>query len=181
MTGLGALGDRRMNRRQVLAAALAVASHGALAQPGGGEASARSLAGQHPAEYYKRSADLLAGGQKDDAVFVFYLGQLRYRTHLAARPDLPKSGDPALFASLSEVVGRPINEYAFGDMPSLLKTVDAVLAYDARNPDAFTPPAQFADAHRRTREGMAGFRRQMQAQAEDIKRQRTTNGLPNRW
>jgi hypothetical protein len=144
-------------------------------------AAEAGLDGEHPAAYYQRAADLFRLDQKDDAVFVFYLGQLRFRTHLAARPDLPKSGDPALFASLSEVVGRPLNEYAFGDIPALLRTIDAVLAWDARNPDSFTPPSQFAAAHQRTREGMSAFRRQMQAQAAEIKRQRAANGLPNRW
>jgi hypothetical protein len=171
-----------IDRRNVLTVVAAAAASQALAQPAGSaEASARALAGRHPAEYYKRAAELLQSGQGDDAVFVFYLGQLRYRTHLAARPDLPKSGDPALFSSFSEVVGRPVNEFAFGDMPALLRTVDAVLAYDARNPDGFTPPTQFSAAHQRTRDGMMGFRRQMEAQAQDIKRQRAANGLPNRW
>jgi hypothetical protein len=124
---------------------------------------------------------MFRSGRQDDAVFIFYLGQLRYRTHLAARPNLPPDGDPAAFGSLSEVVGRPLNEYAFGDMPAALRTLDAVLAYDESNPDGFTPPGQFAVAHRSTRDGMRGFRRQMEAQAQDIKRQRTQNGLPNRW
>jgi hypothetical protein len=65
--------------------------------------------------------------QKDEAVFWFYAGQLRYRVYLLANKDkLKPSGDPALFASLSEEIGRPLNEYAFGDIPQLAKTIDAV-------------------------------------------------------
>lgn len=111
-------------------------------------AVASTLAGDHPAGYYKKAAELFQNGQKDDAVFIFYLGQLRYRVHLQARRgELRPDADPALFASLSEVVGRPLNEYAFGDIPALVKTIDAVLAYDQKNPDRFTPPIRFAAAH----------------------------------
>src|SRR5262249_57333521 len=124
-------------------------------------ADAAALAGQHPGEYYRRAAQLLGAGRKDDAVFIFYLGQLRYRAHLSARRDLKPDGDPALFASLSEVVGRPVNEYAFGDIPALARTIEAVLAYDRANPDRFTPPSNFAQAYIGVREGLAAMRERM--------------------
>jgi hypothetical protein len=177
-----------MNRRQFLTAsavqlpaALFLVEAAVGQAPAWPDAAAQSLSGSHPAEYYKRAGELLKSGKADDAVFILYLGQLRYRTHLRARPELKPDGDPALFGSLSEVVGRPVNEYAFGDMPALLRTIDAVMAHDRQNPDPFTPPGQFPDAHKSTRDGMASFRRQMETQAPEIKRQRTANGLPNRW
>ncbi|MES2710929.1 MAG: hypothetical protein V4653_05065 [Pseudomonadota bacterium] len=141
---------------------------------------AAPLNGQHPAAYYQEAARLLQAGQREQAVFVFYLGQLRYRTHLAARPDMPRDGDPALFASLSETIGRPINEYAFGDMPAVLRTLDAVAAYDQQNPDRFTDPAAFAEATRRTRDGMVRFRANLASRAAEIRRTRAENGLENR-
>jgi hypothetical protein len=169
-----------MDRRTFIIGCAVSAASPALAQQSR-EQVASGLNGQNPAAYYQTAMTLFRAGQRDDATFVFYLGQLRYRTHLAARPDLPPSGDPALFGALSETVGRPINEWAYGDMPAALRILDAVLAYDARDPDRFTPPGQFRAAHDSTREGMRGFRRQMAAQAQDIKRQRAANGLPNRW
>lgn len=142
---------------------------------------AAALAGQHPAEYYRRAAALFEGGSKDDAVFIFYLGQLRYRAHLSARGgELKPDGDPALFASLSEVVGRPLNEYAFGDIPALVRTIDAVLAYDSGNPDTFTPPAQFPQAYSGVREGLTGLRNKIAAEADQIRATRLKNGLQNR-
>src|SRR5262245_1763464 len=65
----------------------------------------------HPAAYYILASKLFAEGKKEEAVFWFYAGQLRYRFYLKAMPGLDPSGDPALFASLSETVGRPLNEY----------------------------------------------------------------------
>jgi len=172
---------RLIDRRAWLAAsALLLAGSVASAQAQGVEAESAALRGQHPAQYYMRAVELLRSGRADDAVFVFYLGQLRFRTHLTARPGLPPDGDPALFASLSEVVGRPINEYAFGDLRALDATLLAVLDYDRRSPDLFTRAAEFPAAHRQQRDGMEAFRKNVLAQADSIRRTRITNGLENR-
>jgi hypothetical protein len=40
---------------------------------------------------------------------------------LVNKDKLDPTGDPAVFAALSEEIGRPINEYAFGDIPQLAK------------------------------------------------------------
>ncbi len=78
------------------------------------------------------------------------------------------------------MVGRPLNEYAFGDIPALARTVDAVLAYDEANPDPFTPPAQFAQVHDSVRAGLATMKAQVLATADTIRAQRSKNGLENR-
>jgi hypothetical protein len=52
---------------------------------------------------------------------------------------LEPSGYPAVFASLSEEISRPLNEYAFGDIPQLAKTIDAALAWDQSHSNALTP------------------------------------------
>jgi hypothetical protein len=167
-----------LSRRSVLAFAAAALASSAVAAD-----EARLLAGlegDHPAGYYRRAADLFRAGRRDEAVFVFYLGQLRYRTHLAARPELPRDRDAAAFASLSEVVGRPVNEYAFGDIPALDRTLRAVMAYDAAHPDAFTPPDRYPQASRSVREGMERFRQKIVAERDSIRAQRVANGLANR-
>lgn len=166
------------SRRLILAALVLAAASPVLAS--GEAALLQGVEGDHPAGYYRRAADLMRAGRRDEAVFVFYLGQLRYRTHLAARPDLPRDRDAAVFASLSEVVGRPVNEYAFGDIPALDRTLQAVMAYDRANPDRFTSPAEFPQASRTVRTGMEQFRAQIVAQRETIRAQRQANGLANR-
>jgi hypothetical protein len=168
----------------VLAASVALA--GAITAGGGATAQAppaaelTRLAGQHPAEYYRRAAALFGEGARDNAVFLFYLGQLRYRAHLAARRELRPDGDPALFASLSEVVGRPLNEYAFGDIPLLARTIEAVLAWDLANPDRFTPPAEFPEAWAGVRSGLSAMQKHILAEAASIRAKRKERGLENR-
>ncbi|WP_112663969.1 hypothetical protein [Microvirga flavescens] len=138
------------------------------------------LESQHPAEYYIRAKSLFQAGRKDDAVFLFYLGQLRYRLYLIANPNLPKDRDSALFSSLSETVGRPINEYAFGDIPALARTIQAVLAFDEARPDPFTAQSATPKQRQDTRTGLSEMRSTLLAQADAIRAQRTKNGLPNR-
>src|SRR5215203_2937250 len=61
--------------------------------------AAEGLETQDPVAYYARAAKLFQAGRRDEAVFLYYLGQLRFRTYLAANPTLPKSGGPALFGA----------------------------------------------------------------------------------
>lgn len=141
---------------------------------------AAAQAAIHPAEDYRRAAELFQSGRQDEAVYRLYRGQYRYRAHLAARPDLRRDGDPALFASLSETVGAPINRYAFGDIPGLLNILDRVIAEARSQDDPFTPKAQFAEAHRRTLAGLVAMRDEIDRTREQIRAQRLRNGLPNR-
>ena len=161
--------------------AIAAASHPLRAEaPVGAQAEAQALSGQHPAEYYKRAGELFAAGKKDDAVFVFYLGQLRYRTFLLAKPGGDPTGDPTIFASLSQVTGKPINQYAFGDIPGLARTIDAVLAYDTAHPDTFISPTEFAKINADVRNGLTVMKTKMLTEADRIKADRVKNGLENR-
>ncbi len=122
---------------------------------------------------------MLQAGKKEEAVFVFYLGQLRYRTFLLANPGTIRR-DPTLFATLSQVTGKPINQYAFGDIPALARTIDAVLAYDTANPDTFSSPAGSAADHASVRDGLTAMKTKMLAEADRIKADRVKNGLENR-
>jgi hypothetical protein len=134
----------------------------------------------HPATYYILASKLFRDGKADEAVFWFYLGQLRYRVHLTARKGLDPSDDPALFSSLSEVVGRPLNEYAFGDLSRLIQTIDEVLRWDASHPNGFTPKREFAAAHADIRAGLVRLQDHVRQNGDQIRKQRAANGLPNR-
>jgi hypothetical protein len=132
---------------------------------------------KHPSTYYTLAGQLFHDGKKDDAVFWFYLGQLRYRFYLAAAKSLDPSGDPAVFASLSEVVGRPLNEYAFGDIPKLANTIDKVLDWDATHENGFTSKKDNEAALASTRDGLLQMKDVILKDQEKIKAQRKANGL----
>jgi len=139
-----------------------------------------SIEKQHPAAYYVLAGKLFESGQKDEAVFWFYAGQLRYRFHLKANPDLPPSGDAAVFASLSEGLGRPINEYAFGDLEQLVATIDKVLSWDEGTANGYTSKKAHAAAWKAIRDGLGGLRSHITQNGDQIRAQRKQNGLENR-
>lgn len=177
----------RARSLHVLLAVLCLSAHPNGADPQSDELTRQSpeqlldsIERKHPTTYYVLASKLFADDQRDEAVFWFYVGQLRYRFHLEADPSLDPSVDPALFASLSESVGRPLNEYAFGHVPTLLGAVDRALAWDEEHDNGFTSKTEYAAALDTTRAGLKDFREFLVNNQEDIKRQRTANGLTNR-
>ena len=135
---------------------------------------------RHPAACYILATKLFEAGKRDEAVFWFYAGQLRYRFHLGANRSLPPDGDPALFASLSEVVGRPINEYAFGDLTELVATIDKVLDWDEKTANGFTIKAGHEAVLKEVRDGLLKMRDYVKENGDQIRAQRKQNGLENR-
>ena len=140
----------------------------------------KGIENQHPAAYYVLAMKLFKGGSEDEAVFWFYAGQLRYRLHLSANPKLDPSGDPALFSSLSAVIGPVLNEYAVGDLSGLVATIDRVLEWDLKTKNGFTSTNDHAKQWKETREGLGKLRAEIVRTADDIRKERTQNGLENR-
>lgn len=133
-----------------------------------------------PADDYQKTAELLRAGRPDLATYWFYRAQLRARIHLLAHPELPPDGLPALLASYYDLLGRPVNQYAFGDIPALVAVMDRVLAWHDAYDDPFTPKRRYAAAHERIRAGLVGLRNQTLSEQDRIREQRRQNGLPNR-
>lgn len=139
-----------------------------------------NIAGEHPAVFYVLASKLFDRGERDEAVFWFYAGQLRYRTHLACNPDLPPDGDPALFGALSDVIGGEINRYAFGDLDTLTATLDRVIAWDSATDNRFTPKERCVAQHTEVLTGLTNLRSYIVENAEEVRTERTANGLENR-
>lgn len=135
---------------------------------------------RHPADYLTLGSRLFREGHKDEGVFWFYVGQLRYRALIAARPTLSPIGAPATFASMVERLGPVIDNYAFGDTTALAKTVAEVLAWDDANPDPFTPKDRFAADRDIVRRGFESFRDRLIETRDEIRTKRARIGLLNR-
>jgi hypothetical protein len=140
----------------------------------------RIIPDQHPSFYYILAARLFAANRKDDAVYWFYAGQLRYRIRLACHPDLAPDTEPALFGSLQETVGRQINDHAGADPRAWAATMERALAWDAATPNGFEPKAACRAAIAEQRSGMSGLIAHVRDNEAQIRRDRTAAGLPNR-
>jgi len=135
---------------------------------------------RHPADYYRLADMLFAKNSKNEATFYFYLGQLRFRFHLAANPNLRKGEDGALFGSLSETLGSRINEWAFGDLRQLVITFDKVLDWDDFHENGFTSKAEYEARWNEIRQGLFELCEHVRLNVDQIRAERTKNGLENR-
>ena len=66
---------------------------------------------KHPAQYFDEMANYLNEEKFNEAAFLFYLGRMRYKYYNSANPKYQASNDGALLASLTMVLGEPINLY----------------------------------------------------------------------
>ncbi|HVQ08684.1 MAG TPA: hypothetical protein VMS43_09640 [Allosphingosinicella sp.] len=140
----------------------------------------RIIPDQHPAYYYVLATRLFEANRKDEAVFYFYAGQLRYRVRLACHPNLAPDTEPALFGSLQETVGRRINEHAGADPRAWTATMERALAWDAATHNGFEPKAPCRAAIADQRSGMGGLIAHVRQNEAQIRRDRAAAGLPNR-
>lgn len=139
-----------------------------------------SLPDSHPAVLYAYASRLFEQGARDEAVMWFYAGQLRFRFHLRAHPELPRDGEPALMASLNATVGQSLNEWAGGSPRGWAHAIDRALAWDSGHGNATTPKDRYHRALDETRKGLLGLRDQILSDKEQIAAQRTVRGLENR-
>ncbi|MCE3076009.1 hypothetical protein [Chryseobacterium gwangjuense] len=73
---------------------------------------ANNLDKKHPSQYFEEMANYLSIEKYNEAAFLFYLGQMRYKYYNSANPKYQPGNDGALLASLKMVLGEPINLYA---------------------------------------------------------------------
>jgi hypothetical protein len=97
---------------------------------------------KHPATYFILAHRLFAGGEKDDAVFWFYVGLIRYRSYLAGAGG---RGEGARFLELWEAAERPINDHAFGDVAGLAAAIGRALVWDDMHADPYAPRGMARD------------------------------------
>lgn len=107
-----------------------------------------------------------------------YAGQLRYRFLIKAGKD--SAHQETLFNSLSEQVGRPINEYIAGDVDEWLAAIDWALKWDAANDNAVTSKNDHAADLEEVRAGLERLRARVEANRNSIPQEREANGLENR-
>jgi WD40 repeat protein len=109
----------------------------------------RDVEHAHPVAMMFLAKRLFDAGRRDEAVFWFYEGQLRWRALLIETPD-PEG--QAQFQRLFETIGPAINPYAFRNLPAFYTMIDAVLAWDTAHQDEFVTSSE---AKARSRQGLA--------------------------
>lgn len=138
------------------------------------------ITAKHPVSYIVLAAKLFKEGAKEDAAEWYYIGQIRYKAYLQANPNLPLDGEPALFASLIDVIGTPINRYIAGDVDLWVTTIDNALIWHASNDDNFIGKEKNKKIYDGIVQGLEDFKEYVISNKETIRQARSANGLENR-
>jgi hypothetical protein len=157
------------------AALLLVASAG---EPVAAEAALEGLERSAWTAFYERAAERLEADRNEEAAFAFYAGQLRGRTTVLCRGQ-GEDEPGALLASVNSVISEPINRWLGGSVKRWLRVVDDTIAWEAAHPDPATAGADCTAARVQVLAGLRSMRAEIASTADDIRRERTANGLPN--
>ena len=151
--------------------------------PDAGEAPIQALKDtitqRHPVDYFILATRLFQMGEKDEAIFWFYAGQLRFRARLACHPELPQSGEPALYTAMAATTGQVMNEYIGGYPSRWIATIRRAIAWDEANPNGVDPKEGCAAAIAQQHEGARQLIDWIEQNRQQIREQRAANGLPN--
>ena len=138
----------------------------------------QQLPNAHPVNYYFYAEQLFRAGKKDQALQWFYAGQLRYRFLRSALPAGESSGSAALFDSLQDEFGPPINHYAASDPQNWVKQIDAALEWDKSHPNGYTSKTRYAHQLHEVRNKLVDFRAYIVAHAAELQKKAETTPAP---
>jgi hypothetical protein len=97
-------------------------------------ATVKLLDKKRPVSYFEKAAELIEKGQYNDASFLFYVGNLRYRYYNSSNPKYSVSGDGALLTSFHYLLGEPLGYYLRSNADNFIgllqKSVDWHLTND---------------------------------------------------
>ena len=126
-----------------------------------------------PATYFALATELYRNGQKDDASFWYYVGEVRYRfLVLAKAKGSGLSEEQAHFWFLSESVGRSIYEKADQHSAALMRAIDRALEWDLQQPNGYTSKSEFRTEHERARQEMLALRERIKIDPSSLKGRR---------
>jgi hypothetical protein len=125
------------------------------------------LAGEPWSSDYVYAARLYSEGAKDDAVFWYYVGQLRGRIYFRAHRGQQEPNEA--FSAMTAELGESINFYAGNDPVKWANTIDHVLAWDDAHDDPFTPKGEFKSQRDDVRSGLIQLHDTVLKRAAQIK------------
>ena len=133
---------------------------------------AKELEMSHPSEFYIKSGEFYTEKKTSDAGFLFYLGQLRYRYYINAAPNIKEDEDKALFASLQNLVGGELNFKLFEDTDNIIKIIDEVITWDAKNDFIFFTKNNDFKKHQEILDGLKDLRKMILENKDKTKKER---------
>jgi hypothetical protein len=131
-----------------------------------------------PATYFALATELFRSGQKDDASFWYYVGEVRYRFLVLAKAKGSElSEEQGHFWFLSESVGQSIYEKAEQRSAALMRAIDRALEWDLQQPNGYTSKSAFRAEHERARQELLALRERIKINPTSLKSRISGRGL----
>jgi hypothetical protein len=92
-----------------------------------------SLDKRKPVDYFLKAAEMFEKGKYNDASFLYYIGDLRYRYYNSVNPKYSKSDDGALHSSFNYVLGEPIGYYLRANVDNFIGILKKCSDYQSTN------------------------------------------------
>jgi len=93
----------------------------------------RTLDKRKPVDFFEKAAEFMDLGKYNDASFLYYLGDLRYRYYNSVNPKYSKSNDGALLASFNYALGEPIGYYLRSNVDNFIGILKKCSDYQLTN------------------------------------------------
>jgi hypothetical protein len=93
----------------------------------------KTLDKRRPVDYFEKAAEFMDLGKYNDASFLYYLGDVRYRYYNSVNPKYSKSNDGALLASFNYVLGEPIGYYLRSNVDNFIGILKKCSDYQSTN------------------------------------------------
>ena len=129
----------------------------------------------HPVGYYILAAKLFHEGSKDESIFWFYIGSLRYRYYLSSIGDDPFHPENELFGKVQFEIGGLLLDYAGGDPECWSNQIVRAAEWDDSNRNVFFGKQRDPDVLQEGRQVMQELARKLIDEKDDIIRQRIEN------
>ena len=119
----------------------------------------QGIENKEPSTYFALATELFRSGQREDAAFWYFVGELRYRFLVLAKAKGSElSEEQGHFWLLSESVGQSIYQRANKHSASLMQAIDRALDWDLQQPNGYTSKTEFKAEHARARQEMLALR-----------------------
>ncbi len=113
----------------------------------------------HPSGFYTSVGVYMDKEAYEDAGFLFYLGQLRYRYFLACYPD--HDDERAIFATLHNLHSAKLDSVLMEDQSKYAELLDAVIQYSEHQDYFFCPKSKNKQAYQETVGSLIQFREEL--------------------
>ncbi len=137
------------------------------------------LTTKHPSAYVYLARELWQDDEKDQAVVMYYVGQIRYRAYINTLPTAEAAPEERLYDSLKADIGDELNEYAARNLNNWLALLDKALEWHRDNPNEFMPKEDYSLLYELTIYNFNKLRDYIEENKALIRQQRAAKGLVN--